>query len=792
MVRLELSEHRQHTEIATCATWAPNYELFTGSDDKQIIKWGVDGQVLTRTTVETYVTSIAWMPSVGKGSSDAYAISCADGTFRLMTGSGREEKKVAAHHGAALKVAWNFEGSALYSAGEDGELKVWSKSGNLRSTPIKTGHPIYHFATGPGGDQVCYVLEKKLCIESVGERKAKHSWVAHEATVLCVDWNLVSTLVVSGAEDCRYKVWDHFGRQLYQSQPYAHVITSVKWSPSGAYFAVGAFNMLRLCDKTGWSCCREQTKVGSLLDVSWTADGTQLAGAGGNGGIVLAQLVERSIEWRNFEAKLVGQRSISVQDVVSETYESLDFNRDRVVEFALGHGHLVVSTTTQCFIYSTSNWNTPYIFDSPETVSLIALCEKHFAVLSPSGVTVYAYDGRKISQPRFHGLRAEFLSESALALSPDVVAIVDTADRKTVRLFDVITGKPLSPHAHLTHKADLVSISLNQSSKPETKRQLALIDVNGELHLFQLQGGSSSGSSSSSSSSTGPSSSSNEDSNGSPRAYKLQTQVDTAKWNEASETLCAVADGRLVVWYYPQIAYIDRDLLQRTISIKDGAEFGKLSKVTSFDGATIVVRRADGASVTTAIAPYPSLLFEFASAARWDEATRLCRFVDDTACWTMLAAMAVEGRNLDVAEIALAALGEVDKLQYVLHMKNIASPEARAAELALYQRRPDEAEKILLQATPPLLYRAIKLNVRLFRWERALELAVKHRSHVDTVLAYRAKYLERYAKPEQDDRFKQLNQSVKWDWDQIKAKKELEKQEEANRSGGNYQPGQHK
>ena len=64
-------------------------------------------------------------------------------------------------------------------------------------------------------------------------------------------------LLVSGAEDCKYKVWDHFGRQLYQSQPFAHVITSVAWSPNGAFFAVGAFNMVRLCDKSGWSYARE-------------------------------------------------------------------------------------------------------------------------------------------------------------------------------------------------------------------------------------------------------------------------------------------------------------------------------------------------------------------------------------------------------------------------------------------------------------------------------------------------------------------------------------------------------
>ena len=576
MVRLELVEKSVHTAIATCATWAPTNVLYTCSDDQEILKWGVDGEVAGKcATIDSFVTSIDWMPNIGKGVSEVFAVSCADGSLRLYTASGREEKKVAAHHGAALKVLWNNEGSALYSAGEDGEIKVWSKSGNLRSTLVKLGHPIYSFTTGPGGDQVAFVCDKKIHIEPVGERKNSTSWVAHDQVVLCIDWNLVNSLIVSGAEDCKYKVWDIFGRQLYSSQPYAHVITSVAWSPNGDYFAVGAFNMLRLCDKTGWSCCREQPQAGSIMGLAWTADGTQLVGAGGNGRVVFGNLIERRQEWNNFEATLVGQRVINVQDVVSETYETLDFNRDRVVEMALGYGYLVVSTTTQCFVYSVTNFNTPYIFDSPETVSLIQLSEKFFLVLTPSAITVYTYDGRKVSQPRFNGLRTESLSAAAISLAPDCVAIIDSTDRKAVRCCDVMTGKPTGPT--INHKAEIIHVALNQTGSHAThERQLIVIDRNAELYLYLVSTG---------------------------EAHKLHTQVDTAAWNETSESLCAIADGRLLVWCYPQVAFTDRDLLPMTLTTKDGAEFGKLSTITHFSGPKIGVRRADGASVAAVVSP---------------------------------------------------------------------------------------------------------------------------------------------------------------------------------------------
>lgn len=70
-------------------------------------------------------------------------------------------------------------------------------------------------------------------------------------------------------------------------------------------------------------------------------------------------------------------------------------------------------------------------------------------------------------------------------------------------------------------------------------------------------------------------------------------------------------------------------------------------------------------------------------------------------------------------------------------MKQIPTEEGRNAELALYRRRPDEAESILIQAG--LVYRAIKLNVKLFRWDRALDLAQQYKQHIDTVLWYRVK-----------------------------------------------------
>ena len=81
--------------------------------------------------------------------------------------------------------------------------------------------------------------------------------------------------------------------------------------------------------------------------------------------------------------------------------------------------------------------------------------------------------------------------------------------------------------------------------------------------------------------------------------------------------------------------------------------------------------------------------------------------------------------------------------------------------MALFRRQPEEAERILLQSSPPLVHRAIKLNLSLYKWSRALDLAIKYRSHVDTVLGYRQRHLDEFNKQEKNAKFLQYAAEVR-------------------------------
>ena len=133
--------------------------------------------------------------------------------------------------------------------------------------------------------------------------------------------------------------------------PYDHVITSIKWSPTGEYFAVGAFEMLRLCDKSGWSHSFDKPSSGSLLALSWSHDGTVVSGAGGSGAVAFGYIVDRKMSWSNIEAVLDEDNKINVNDVLNEMNEDLDY-RERVVNMSIQYEHMVVCTTSQCYVYN--------------------------------------------------------------------------------------------------------------------------------------------------------------------------------------------------------------------------------------------------------------------------------------------------------------------------------------------------------------------------------------------------------------------------------------------------------
>ncbi|KAK7820931.1 hypothetical protein U0070_025989 [Myodes glareolus] len=462
-------------------------------------------------------------------------------------------------------------------------------------------------------------------------------------------------------------VWDSYGRVLYSSQPHEHPITSVAWAPDGELFAVGSFHTLRLCDKTGWSYALEKPNTGSIFNIAWSIDGTQIAGACGNGHVVFAHVVEQRWEWKNFQVTLTKRRTMQVRNVLNDAVDLLEF-RDRVIKASLNHAHLVVSTSLQCYVFS------------------------HFLLVDGGGIYLHSYEGRFISSPKFPGMRTDILNAQTVSLSNDTVAVKDKADEKIIFLFEASTGKPLGDGKLLSHKNEISEIALDQKGLTND-RKIAFIDKNRDLYITSVKRFGKE-----------------------EQIIKLGTMVHTLAWCDTCNILCGLQDTRFTVWYYPNTIYVDRDILPKTLYERDASEYSKNPHIVSFVGNQVTIRRADGSLVHVSISPYPAILHEYVSSSKWEDAVRLCRFVKEQSMWACLAAMAVANRDMITAEIAYAAIGEIDKVRYINAIKDLPSKESKMAHILMFSGNIQEAETLLLQAG--LIYQAIQINIDLYNWER--------------------------------------------------------------------------
>ncbi|GLG95764.1 F-box-like/WD repeat-containing protein ebi [Gryllus bimaculatus] len=746
--KTSMSKEPKHTELVGCVGWCNTEEVYTCGDDHILFKWNlVTNETLKVTDLpsDLYPTDLHWFPRAHgkKQGLDLLLITAADGKYHLINKNGRFEKTVEAHKGAILSGRWSYDGAGLLTAGEDGQVKIWSRSGMLRSTILQSDTPVYSATWGPDSNQVLHTLGKMLVIKPLTPNSKVNKWKAHDGIILKVAWNPSNNLIVSGGEDCRYKVWDTYGRQLYGSHPHDYPITALAWSPMGDLFAMGSYNTLRLCDKTGWSYSLEKPNTGSVFNIAWSSDGTQVAGACGNGHIIFAHIIERRLEWNDYEAIVTGRKSISVRNVSNEAREKLEFP-DRVIKLALQYGHLVVVTPTQCHIYSTSNWNTPVIFELREgSVCMLQLAARHFLLVEKTTAGLYSYEGRLLCSPRWQAMQPDTLNESSVSISPDTIAVRDQVDDKVVLLFEVGTARSLSDLPPLNHSLGVIDVALSQAGTA-AERQLTVLDRNRDLYLSTVRGSSS------------------------RKLRKLGSMIQSLCWNSDTNMLAAVQDMNLTVWYYPNVLYVDKRLLKKTLLIKDASEYGKNPMIVSFVGNHIGIRRVDGSLVNSAISPFQAVLHGYTASNHWDDALRLCRIVKDTALWACLAAMATHAKNLATAEEAYAAIDENDKVEYIQYIKKVPMRHAQAAEMALLGGNIQDAESMLLQNGR--IFHAIMTHIQLHNWQRALELAVKHKTHVDTVLLFRTKYLETFEKVETNEKFLQFKNEVILDEEKINAK----------------------
>ncbi|KNE58434.1 hypothetical protein AMAG_04004 [Allomyces macrogynus ATCC 38327] len=655
-----------------------------------------------------------------------FAAGTSDGKIMLCSKGARVDKIMDAHRGAVLSLHWSGDGSALLSGGEDGQVKIWSKTGMLRSLLLTQGTPIFSSSWSPDGTQVLLTANKSLCVKPLQAGSKQNTWKAHDGCVLKVAWNEASSLIVSGGEDKKFKVWDAYGRLMYASPILDHVVTSLAWSPNGDCFTVGSYNSLRVCDRLGWTLATSTVDSGSIYAISWTADGTMFAFATARGHVGFAHLVHRRLEWRHLEVEILDDKVVQVRDTKTGHEDQLDF-KDRLMHASVAFHTVVLITSTQCHVVTTTLGQLAVnAFDVPAQLSgrlgAVKQAKSCFAVVDhQNGIVVMAYSGRVLCHIKL--ARPETVTEALLALNDEVLVVRDPVHEDKLLQFDLSTGRSLGEiqHAHDIRKVDVDHVGL--------AKHVAIVDKNNDLWLAQLARGN---------------------------LVKLGGMTESIRFDEETPLLASTMDGRLTFWMFPAVVFVDADLAKVAVRTKEGV---KSARILWYAGSQCSLRKTDGSTMVVGwTCPYTRTLHELAARKKWDAGLKICRMAKQRDLWAVLAGLALtHGNELNTAEVAYAAMDDATKVQYICHIRAFKAAELRQAEVLVFKRQFKEAEAVLLAAG--MAFWAVRMWVLAHQWDRALDIVQRFKDLLPMVLVKRKEYLARVGLPETHKRFLQLEQT---------------------------------
>ncbi|TKR81001.1 hypothetical protein L596_014953 [Steinernema carpocapsae] len=742
-----------HRGMVCAVGWTTGDEMVSLGDDQQMLRWNLttsEASQVAQMKPNVYPTAMHWYPRGSQRqtpANDVFLLSCTDGKILIISSIGKVEKTIDAHKGAVFRSTWSYDGTGFVSCGEDGNVKMWSRNGMLRSVLATTGRPIYGVEWSADGSRVLYCSGELCYVKAFKTQMSAIKWKAHDGIILCVSWSSQSGLIASGSEDCRYKVWDSLGRPLFSSGPHEYPITSLAWNLDGDLFAVGSFNLIRLCDQHGWSHSLEKLQTGSLMNFAWSPDGTQIVAGCTNGLITRSHIVDRHVWWNNLEATQTKHKTITVKDVKSEVAKETLELRDRITKMSLGYEHLVVATTKQCYIYSSKNWNTPSIFELKENaVTLLLICEKFILMVDGSLILVVTFEGRIQTQIKLPGTvtSGEPITARTAGISNDAVVVRDRIDSKTIHLFETQTGKIVGS-GKIVHQSEVVELRIDQCG-PSMGRKIAFVDVNADLFIAIVNTFGES-----------------------QRVLKIGALIHNIHFNDVNNMLIGLQDATILVWTYPSIVFADKQLLQRTsVTVDNGADVGKSPQIYNFHGNHILVRRADGALVELLLAPFFAGLVDLIGESKWDKAIKLCRLAKDDSLWALLAGFAAAEKNFYAAEIAYAEINEAEKVVFLNDLRGESNPRMKNAQMVAFSGKIQDYESALTRSGDS--FRAIMTAISIFQWDRALDLALKEKSFLDIVIGYRQRYLKEMGLKETDKRFIAHISDVEIDWNHIREK----------------------
>jgi intraflagellar transport protein 80 len=725
------------------------------------------------------------------------ATGSSDGRVHIaQLATGRIVKEITCHQGAITALQFSDDGSALLTASDDGQLKVWSGNGGLlRCTLATHAHPIHcaMFVDAPSSSvakgalnkataqapHVAYTVQDQLILTSLAPNAQPTQVCVHRGHVLRSLRYCASKRLLLTHDECGCTRLFDLSCKALRVLTDSPRTSAVHWSHDGRWIVVASSDRLQLLSLFG-QLASVQMLSGHSRSVQFDPLDRSIAVLQLDGRVCLLRRIDLRVEYGQFALTMHSNSSATFTCANQSFEQTLDFAGSFIRHFRFGYGRLLLILESQCLNYPLSDTQeqsigSPASLSLSQSIHLTLIADKSFALIDLRGLcTVYDHQCRKMQTLRNIWPTTQLLrlNERVIALNSKYLILSDAFRPNQLRLFHAdssSTASSASSASHTrstasfeyTHSTDIVRLTLAQQATHQTWCA-AFLDAQQQLFLLRIP-----------------------DQTQNMCCVRLQGGVVDMGWHEQVPILVTLQSTSVQVMLSPLVALTDTQLLSDSIEHKSidtsQAQLTQIHFCT--DGFVSVLCANDQRQMFSINHIAISVLLHLQSNRLQSALSLIQQTKGETsrALWSVVTGFALLKRDLTLALQGYVALRCSVKVLYLERLQSMcdsmsdstAAECIRASELSLLCGDGlESAETHLLRGG--LIVRLVLMHTQAFQWDRALALAARFDSQIpdeqwkqlqlnetDSVLqrlvfTYRLEHLERFEMNETKEAFKQL------------------------------------